>query len=89
LFSSKEVGCTGCHNGPLLTNNQTADVGTGGLYQVPWLIGLAARAPFLHNGCAATVRERFGPCGGGDLHGHTSQLGAEQIGDLAAFLETL
>ena len=90
LFESKEVGCTGCHEGQKLTNNQTVDVGTGEPMQVPSLIGVAYRAPFLHTGCAATLRDRFDPsCGGGDKHGHTSQLDGEQIDDLVAYLETL
>lgn len=89
LFADKDVGCASCHNGPKHTNNQTVDVGTGGSFQVPWLVGLAARAPFLHTGCATTLRDRFGPCGGGDKHGRTSQLSAAQISDLVAYLETL
>jgi hypothetical protein len=28
-------------------------------------------------------------CGGGDLHGHTSQLTPQQLGDLVAYLKTL
>jgi hypothetical protein len=44
----------------------------------------------LHDGCAATLRGRFDPaCGGGDLHGKTSQLNEAQIGDLLAYLESL
>jgi mono/diheme cytochrome c family protein len=90
LFESKEVGCTGCHEGQKLTNNQTVDVGTGEPMQVPSLIGVAYRAPFIHTGCAATLRDRFDPsCGGGDKHGHTSQLDDDQINDLVAYLETL
>ena len=56
---------------------------------VPSLIGLAWRAPYMHQGCAATLADRFGTCGGGDAHGKTSQLSAEQRADLIAFLETL
>jgi hypothetical protein len=58
--------------------------------QVPSLRGVGYRAPFLHNGCAATLRARFDPaCGGGDLHGKTSQLTDDQIGDLVSYLESL
>ena len=39
--------------------------------------------------CAPTLTDRFGPCGGGDQHGHTSQLTAAQISDLVAYLSTL
>jgi hypothetical protein len=89
LFESAALGCTACHAGARLTNNLSVDVGTGLKAQVPSLRGVGWRAPFLHTGCAATLADRFGPCGGGDKHGHTSQLGAGDISDLTAFLETL
>jgi cytochrome c peroxidase len=93
LFNSAETGCTRCHNGPHLTNNQTIDVGTGQAFQVPTLIGVAARAPFMHSGCAATLADRFDPnnasCNGGDSHGNTSQLSPSDVTDLVAYLETL
>jgi hypothetical protein len=90
LFQSPSVGCTSCHNGPLLTNNNTVDVGTGRPMQVPSLRGVGWRAPFMHNGCAPDVAHRFTPaCGGGDKHGLTSRLTPAQATDLAAFVETL
>ncbi|HZO14205.1 MAG TPA: c-type cytochrome, partial [Polyangiaceae bacterium] len=89
LFEDTTVGCSSCHAGAMLTDNKTVDVNTGGPFQVPSLVGVAHRAPFMHNGCAATLHDRFGPCGGGDAHGRTSQLTPEQINDLVAYLETL
>jgi mono/diheme cytochrome c family protein len=89
LFESTEVGCTGCHNGDKFTNNQTVDVGTGGAFQVPSLVGIGYRAPFLHSGCAATLHDRFDPQCGGDKHGQTAQLASAQLDDLVAYLETL
>jgi mono/diheme cytochrome c family protein len=90
LFESSETGCTSCHSGARFTNNSTVDVGTGMPVQVPSLTGVSARGPWLHNGCATTLRDRFTPsCGGGDLHGHTSQLSAAQIDDLVSYLQTL
>jgi hypothetical protein len=82
------AGCAACHNGPAMTNNLTADVGTGGPFQTPSLRGVRWRAPFLHGGCAPTLADRFGACGG-DRHGATSSLSAAQIADLVAYLETL
>jgi len=64
-------------------------VGTGGEFQVPPLLGVGDRAPYLHDGCAPTLRDRFGPCGGGDEHGHTSHLGPADLDDLVAYLSTL
>jgi mono/diheme cytochrome c family protein len=88
LFSS--ALCASCHLGDHLTNAQTADVGTGGKFQVPSLVGIGSHPPYLHNGCATTLRDRFDPaCGGGDKHGVTSKLSTAQIGDLVSYLETL
>jgi YVTN family beta-propeller protein len=55
---------------------------------VPSLRGLARSAPYLHNGKAATLRDRLmnNP---GDQHGRTSNLTPSQIDDLVAFLRTL
>jgi cytochrome c peroxidase len=89
LFNDPGVGCADCHSGPDLTNNESHDVGTGQAFQVPSLVGIGARAPFLHDGCAPTLRDRFGACGGGDLHGKTSHLSPAQIDDLVAYLESL
>ncbi|XXX77074.1 cytochrome-c peroxidase [Sorangium sp. So ce134] len=89
LFHDKKVACADCHSGPMLTNNRNEDVGTGELLQVPSLIGISGRAPFMHDGCAATLRERFNPaCGGGD-HGDVSDLTSAQLDDLVAYLESL
>jgi hypothetical protein len=93
LFESPEVGCTTCHSGPKFTNDLSVSVGTtasGHPMQVPSLHGVGYRAPFLHDGCAATLRERFDPsCGGGDLHGKTSRLAEVEIGDLVSYLQSL
>ena len=65
-------------------------MGTGRPLQVPSLRGLAARAPYLHDGCAPTLAARFSPeCGGGDRHGRTGTLSSQQAADLQAFLESL
>jgi cytochrome c peroxidase len=91
VFEDAAVGCASCHNGDKLTNNQSVDVGTFAVMQVPSLRGLAARAPYMHDGCAVTLEDRFSNtfCGGGDQHGHTSQLSSTQIEDLVAYLKTL
>jgi mono/diheme cytochrome c family protein len=94
LFESSDVGCAGCHGGDALTNNDSVYVGTTpgeAPLQVPSLRGIAYRAPFIHTGCAPTLRERFTDplCGGGDLHGKTSGLSELEIDDLVAYLKTL
>jgi mono/diheme cytochrome c family protein len=85
-----EAQCAACHSGPLYSNNATVDVGTGGAFQVPSLIGVSFRTPVMHSGCATNLTARFDEsCGGGDMHGRTSHLEAGQIDDLVKFLETL
>jgi cytochrome c peroxidase len=81
-------GCNACHAGEHFTNNTTVNVGTGGSFQVPSLIGVSHRAPFLHTGCAATLTDRFGTCGGA-AHGHAAAFSPSQIADLVAYLSTL
>ncbi|MEI8257298.1 MAG: c-type cytochrome, partial [Deltaproteobacteria bacterium] len=89
LFQDTTVACASCHVAPLFTNNASMDVGTGGTFQVPSLRGLRWRAPFMHDGCAPTLRDRFGPCGGREAHGHTAALTPAQLDDLVAYMETL
>jgi Cytochrome c len=96
------AGCVPCHSGPKLTDNSTRDVGTadiaspandGGLlahaFQVPPLVGVGWRTPLLHDGCAATLADRFGAKCSTTKHGSTSRLTAQDISDLTAYLETL
>jgi hypothetical protein len=88
-----DVGCAGCHSGDHFTDNANVWVGTteaDRTLQVPSLVAVGYRAPFLHNGCAGTLIDRFDPaCGGGDNHGHTSTLTDAEKADLVAYLESL
>ncbi|MFZ5895724.1 MAG: cytochrome-c peroxidase [Myxococcota bacterium] len=89
LFNSSEVGCASCHAGPKFTNNLSVDVGTGGKFQVPSLLGVGQRVPVMHNGCATTLRARFDASCGGSAHGNTRHLDESQLGDLVSYLESL
>lgn len=91
LFESDQTQCATCHTPPAFTNNQSADVGTGGVFQVPSLVGVGYRAPLMHDGCAEDLHARFEDtaCGGGDEHGKTSHLTAAQVDDLVAYLEAI
>jgi hypothetical protein len=90
MFTDATHGCAICHSGSQLTTNRTnVDVGTRGTFKIPSLVGLAYTAPYLHDGCAATLADRFGSCGGGDLHGVTSTLTPDQLVDLIAYLDSL
>lgn len=89
LFNDANVGCATCHSGTRFTNNQTMDVGnaTGNL-QVPGLVGLWARAPYLHDGCAGTLADRFTRCDTGK-HGNLVGLTEADVAALSDYLETL
>lgn len=88
VYEGSTAGCATCHSGPKLTDNKTLDVGTWGAFQVPPLVGVGWRAPLMHNGCAATLADRFGKCST-PAHGSVQGLSAGEISDLTAYLETL
>ena len=91
LFDSSELGCRSCHDGAKYTDNTKHDFKAATLPEAdtPSLIGLAAGAPYYHDGSAATLesllRDR------GKVHGmaETAKLSDKQVADLIAFLETL
>ncbi len=90
LFASAELGCNSCHSGARLTDRQShALSGTLATVDTPSLVGLAASAPYYHDGSAATLEALLADRG--LVHGmaEVSDLTATQITDLVAFLETL
>jgi len=88
LFRRADVGCATCHSGSQYTNNQLEDVGTGGVFVTPTLLGVGLRSPIFHDGCAKSVNERFGACGG-SAHGSPQILTAGERADLVTFLRSL
>lgn len=91
LFNDATVGCATCHSGPRFSNNQTMDVGSqDGYLQVPSLLGVWARAPYLHDGCAKTMADRFTlACDKRSMHGNITGLTTADSLALSAYLETL
>jgi hypothetical protein len=93
LFGSSTTLCSTCHSGAKTTNNASYDVGTSTSkepFQVPPLNGIGYRTKLMHTGCATSLQGRFDPaCGGGDLHGRTSQLTPSEISDLVTYLKSL
>lgn len=91
LFERGAVGCTGCHTGPQLTDHQLHVVRTRGeLRKTPSLRGVGTRAPYMSDGCAPTLLDRFtDPDCGGDLHGSTAGLSLTDLEALAAYVSTL
>jgi len=89
-------GCSGCHAGPLGTAPSNVDVGKVDSLghdtpvKIPMLLGVADRAPYLHDGCAATLMDRLtNPACAGSNHGSTAQLAPADLADLEQFLESL
>jgi cytochrome c peroxidase len=86
-----ELGCTTCHDGAVLTDRTTHDFGAPALKKIdtPSLIGVAASAPYFHDGSAATLPALLRDNGAVHGMGQTAQLSDPQIADLTAYLETL
>ena len=89
IYENDKAACASCHGGEQLTNSETVDVGTGRAFQVPSLRGIRNRAPFMHDGCAPTLLDRFDPTCGGTDHGDLSGLTDADLEDLVAYLDTL
>jgi hypothetical protein len=86
-----KAGCDMCHApANAYTNDGLADVGHG-MHKVPSLVGLVYTAPYMSDGCAATIEQRFDDvaCGGGDKHDKYSSLDTAERSALIAFLKTL
>jgi DNA-binding beta-propeller fold protein YncE len=91
LFDSAELGCRTCHDGTSFTDQDTHKFTSVTLPEAdtPSLLGLAASAPYYHDGSAATLesllRDRA------RVHGmaETAKLSDSQVADLVAFLESL
>src|SRR5439155_3130054 len=56
---------------------------------VPSLLGVARSAPYLHDGSAATLRDRIENGRALDQHGKTSLLSDGEVGDLIEFLKSI
>lgn len=89
LFESEAAACATCHAGPRLTGPGQYDVGTGLAAEIPSLRGLQFRAPYMHDGCATTLAERFDPDCGGSSHGSVAHLSHTELSDLIAYLASL
>ncbi|MEO0602107.1 MAG: cytochrome c, partial [Myxococcota bacterium] len=86
----ERAACAACHSGERFTDNASYDVGTGGTFQVPSLVGVAARTPLMHDGCAPTLAARFFDTAcGGDRHGVLQGLDQSDYEALIAYLRTL
>lgn len=88
LFERADVGCINCHNGPRFTDNQAYDLfGVEGVVTRS-LVGLAASAPYLHDGSAPTLRALLDQLKDGSM-GSTESLSEDQMADLELYLKSL
>jgi hypothetical protein len=83
------AGCAACHAGRTLSSSASVDIGKAGPTQVPSLLGLSRRGPWMSDGCAQTLRQRFDAACGGATHGDTAALSPSQLDALVAYLERL
>lgn len=94
LFASDETGCSGCHSvessftdGMAHAVSSATKVDRKKTFVAPSLIGVAATAPYFHDGRYATLGELLRGCDG--KMGETSQLSATDFAALEAYLRTL
>jgi YVTN family beta-propeller protein len=91
----RERQCSSCHMPPLYTNRMKSSVGTqagsdvSDEFDTPHLLGIAASAPYLHDGRAKTLEELWTLYQTNDLHGVSSYMNKQQLNDLIEFLKTL
>lgn len=91
----RERQCSSCHMPPLYTNRMKSSVGTRAAtdasdeFDTPHLLGIAASAPYLHDGRAKTLEELWTLYQTNDLHGVSSYMNKQQLNDLVEFLKIL
>ncbi len=95
VFESRKAGCANCHSGPYFTDGKIHDVGLGSPddqyqgYNTPSLLGVYRRVRLLHHGRAKSLEDLLT-----DLHAPgkvagESDLSAEELKDLIAYLKSL
>lgn len=88
IFEREDVGCASCHAAPLYTDNLSHDLyGLAGV-NTPTLLGIAATAPYLHDGSAPTLAAVLETARAGQM-GDASMLSDDQLADLEAYLRSL
>lgn len=87
LFRRDDVGCANCHNGARYTDGKKYAMFGMSAVQTRSLVGVAATAPYLHNGAFETLREVV--LNAEQMGARSSQLSLSEIDDLVAYLETL
>lgn len=88
IFNRPEVGCATCHTAPLYTNNKSYPMFGEVSVNTPSLIGVAATAPYIHDGSARSLRDVIELSRTGVM-GDTSSLTNDEMTALETFLRSL
>ncbi len=88
LFERDDVGCSECHSGVTLTDNEPYAMFGLEAVNTRSLVGIAASAPYFHDGSSRTLEAVVERSVDGEM-GDTSMLSAYEKADLVSFLESL
>ena len=89
VFHDETVGCANCHSGEAYVDGESWKVADFDMRtNTPTLLGIAASAPYFHDGSADTLREVVERSRDGSM-GNTRDLSERQMDDLVAYLESL
>lgn len=88
VFEREDVGCATCHTGDAFTDNAHHDLYGLEAVNTPTLLGIAATAPYLHDGSAQTLRDVLIRSRDGRM-GDTSMLSDAELNDLETYLQSL
>jgi hypothetical protein len=94
------AGCPSCHAAPAFSGlgqhllrsvfpDRAASMPADEVIDAPSLLSLAASAPYLNDGRAATLREVLTEHNRANQHGNTARMSESDRADLIAFLESL
>lgn len=88
IFERADTACATCHSGDRYTDNGHYAMFGLEAVNTPALVGVAATAPYLHNGAAPTLEAVLELSRSGEM-GDTSMLSDAEMSDLAAYLRSL
>jgi DNA-binding beta-propeller fold protein YncE len=88
IFYRSEVGCAECHYGENGTDNKSHELYGFDAVNTPALTGIAATAPYLHDGSMRTLTALVDKLRDGSM-GSTESLSDDERADLVAYLSSL
>ena len=88
IFEREDVGCADCHDGIAYTDNETYEMFGLASVRTRSLVGIAASAPYFHDGSTQTLRGVLERSRDGSM-GDTGGLTEAEMDDLERFLLSL